>query len=345
VPVNTSLSPVEPGTSTGAEPYAESASAWDSAVVRLPISAIREADSPRSAGVDMAHARSLAQMEADLPPIVVHRTTMRVIDGMHRLTAARQRGEQEISANLFDGDDNEAFLLAVRLNVSHGMPLTIADRRAAAVRIIRTHPRLSDRAVGFTAGLAAKTVGSLRREIDGPPVQARVGRDGRVRPINGAAGRRAAAELIAIHPDATLRRIAQDAGISVETARSVRARLRAGEDPVLDRRTRPERTDRAVNRQMTVKLPEADPSDELRSLLDTIRRDPSLRYTESGRMLLRWLAPRVLLPDEIPLSLRRIPPHSRLNLGSLARSCAAAWIQLAMGLEDDHLDKAGGRPG
>ena len=320
--VDTSRYPVEP------------ASAWDSAVVRLPISDIREADSPRSAGVDMAHARSLAQVEADLPPIVVHRGTMRVIDGMHRLTAARLRGEPEISAKLFDGDDNEAFLLAVRLNVSHGMPLTIADRRAAAARIIRTHPRLSDRAVAFTAGLAAKTVGSLRREIDSPPVEARIGRDGRVRPINGAAGRQAAAELIALHPDATLRRIAQDAGISVETARSVRARLRAGEDPVLDRRTRPERTDRTVNRLMTVKLPEADPSDELRSLLDTIQRDPSLRYTESGRMLLRWLGPRVLVPDEFPLSLRRIPPHSRLNLGSLARSCAAAWIQFAIGLED-----------
>jgi ParB-like chromosome segregation protein Spo0J len=283
----------------------------------------------------MAHALSLAQTEADLPPIVVHRATMRVIDGMHRLTAARLRGERAIRAKLFDGDDEEAFLLAVRLNVSHGMPLTIADRRAAAVRIIRTHPQLSDRAIAVTAGLAAKTVGSLRRELDGPPVRARVGRDGRVRPVDWAAGRRAAAELIALHPDAPLRRIARDAGISVETARSVRARLRAGEDPVLDRRTRPQRDDRAVNRQMTVKLPEADPSDELRSLLETIQRDPSLRYTESGRTLLRWLGPRVLLPDEIPLSLRRIPPHSRLNLGSLARSCAAAWIQLAMGLEAD----------
>jgi ParB-like chromosome segregation protein Spo0J len=341
VPVDISRSPVERGTSTGAEP----ASARDSVVVRLPISAIRGADSPRSAGVDMAHALSLAQTEADLPPIVVHRTTMRVIDGMHRLTAAQMRGEREISAKLFDGDDNEAFLLAVRLNVSHGMPLTIADRRAAAVRIIRTHPRLSDRAVAVTAGLSAKTVGSLRRELDSPPIEARIGRDGRIRPIDGAAGRQAAAELIAIHPDATLRQIAQDAGISVETARSVRARLRAGEDPVLDRRTRPERADRTANRQLTVKLPEADPSDELRSLLKTIQRDPSLRYTESGRVLLRWLGPRVLLPDEIPLSLRRIPPHSRLNLGSLARSCAAAWIQLAMGLEDDHIEKASGRHG
>ncbi len=44
----------------------------------------------------MAHARSLAQTEADLPPIVVHRTTTRVIDGMHRLTAAGLRGEREI---------------------------------------------------------------------------------------------------------------------------------------------------------------------------------------------------------------------------------------------------------
>ncbi|WP_422769179.1 ParB N-terminal domain-containing protein [Plantactinospora sp. WMMC1484] len=322
---------MEGGTST----CAELDPAWGSAVVRLPISAIRGTDSPRSAGVDMAHALSLAQTEADLPPIVVHRPTMRVIDGMHRLTAAQIRGERTIRAKLFDGDDDEAFMLAVRLNVSHGMPLSIADRRAAAVRIIRTHPQLSDRAIAVTAGLAAKTVGSLRRELDGPPVRARVGRDGRVRPVDGAAGRRAAAELIALHPDAPLRRIARDAGISVETARSVRARLRAGEDPVLDRRTRPQRDDRTVNRQMTVKLPEADPSDELRSLLETIQRDPSLRYTESGRTLLRWLGPRVLLPDEIPLSLRRIPPHSRLNLGSLARSCAAAWIQLAMGLEAD----------
>lgn len=342
MPVNTSRSSLDAGSATGAQPCTPALSDPEDAVVALPLSAIREGDSPRSAGVDMAHARAMADVEAELPPIVVHRATMRVIDGMHRLTAARLRGDHEIQARLFDGDDHEAFLLAVRLNVSHGMPLTLADRRAAAMRIIRSHPQLSDRSIAFTSGLAAKTVGSLRRGMDSPQVEARIGRDGRVRPINGAAGRRAAAQLIAEHPDATLRRIAQEAGISVETARSVRARLRAGEDPVLDRRTRPDRGDRGAERQMTVKLPEADPSAELRSLLDTIQRDPSLRYTESGRMLLRWLGPRVLVPDEIPLSLSHIPPHSRLNLGSLARSCAAAWIQLAMGLEDEYGNTAAG---
>jgi ParB-like chromosome segregation protein Spo0J len=314
----------------------------DGSVVRLPVSAISEADSPRSAGVDMAHARALAQVEADLPPIVVHRATMRVIDGMHRLTAARLRGEQEIAVRLFEGDDDEAFLLAVRLNVTHGLPLTIADRRAAALRIINTHPQLSDRSIAATAGLSAKTVGVLRREIGSPPVTVRIGRDGRLRPLDGAAGRRAAAELIAIHPEATLRRIAHDAGISVETARSVRQRLRAGEDPVLDRRTRPQPAEPA-SRQMTVRLPESDPSDELRTLLDTIQRDPALRYTDAGRMLLRWLGPRVLLPDEVPTALRRIPPHCRLSLGSMARLSAAAWIQLAMWLEDDYAEGAGGQ--
>jgi len=351
VPLDTPRSSDEPRSRAYVQPYAEPAgtqspeSGKPDDVVRLPISAVADADSPRSTGVDPAHATSLAQAEAELPPIVVHRATLRVIDGMHRLTAARLRGEPEISATLFDGSADEAFLLAVRLNVSHGLPLTITDRRAAAARIIRTHSRLSDRAIGHIAGLAGKTVAALRRELEEPPVSARIGRDGRVRPANGAAGRQAAADLIALHPDATLRRIAREAGISVETARSVRSRIRDGEDPVLDRRTRPEHADRAAHRQIVVKLPAADPSDELRSLLATIQQDPSLRYTETGRTLLHWLGPRVLLPDEIPPALRRIPPHSRLHLGSLARSCAAAWMEFALGLEDLHGDQASGQYG
>jgi hypothetical protein len=96
---------------------------------------------------------------------------------------------------------------------------------------------------------------------------------------------------------------------------------------------------------MTVRLPESDPSDELRTLLDTIQRDPSLRYTDSGRMLLRWLSSRVLLPDEVPTALRRIPPHSRPHLGSMARLSAAAWMQLARRLEEDHAaEDPGGLP-
>lgn len=305
----------------------------DPAILLVPVEAVRDADSPRSTGVDIAHATALAELEVDLPPIILHRATMRVIDGMHRLTAARLNGLGEIRARFFDGTEDEAFLLAVRLNVAHGMPLPIKDRRAAASRILHTHPKLSDRSIARTAGLAAKTVGALRRRLGIEPTEARMGRDGRVRPLNSAAGRQAAADLIAAHPDATLRQIARDAGISVETARNVRERIRAGQDPVLDRRTQSGRLAAPPSRQVAVKLPDADLSPELRSLLETIRRDPALRYTENGRMILRWLSPRVLMPDEIPASFRQMPPHCRLNVGALARSCAAAWIQLALELE------------
>ena len=61
---------------------------------------------------------------------------MRVVDGMHRLLAALLNGRQTIEAELFDGTADEGFLRAVRENVVHGLPLSQADRRAAAARII-----------------------------------------------------------------------------------------------------------------------------------------------------------------------------------------------------------------
>lgn len=312
-------------------------------VTHLPITDIHEADTPRSTGLNMAHAHALAELDTELPPILIHQKTMRVIDGMHRLTAARLRGQTHIATHLFHGDDNEAFLLAVQLNTKHGLPLTTPDRRTAATRIINTQPHLSDRYIATTTGLSAKTIAALRRETNTTPTTTRLGRDGRQRPLDNTAGRRAAAELITTHPGATLRHIAQQTGISVETARNVRQRLQAGQDPLLDRRTRPHPTE-PTTPQITVHLPQTDPSNELRTLLDTIQRDPCLRYTDTGRTLLRWLSTRILLPDEAPTALQHIPPHSRPHLGTMARLSAAAWIQLALNLENNHTDDTTKQP-
>ncbi|MFD1047646.1 ParB/RepB/Spo0J family partition protein, partial [Kibdelosporangium lantanae] len=102
----------------------------------VPIDSLLPANSPRLAGESIEHAQVLAASAADLPPIVVQRGTMRVIDGMHRLRAARMRGQNEILVRFYDGDDDEAFIVAVRTNVTHGLPLSQADRTAAAARII-----------------------------------------------------------------------------------------------------------------------------------------------------------------------------------------------------------------
>jgi ParB-like chromosome segregation protein Spo0J len=104
--------------------------------VELLVASLLPADSPRLAGEDPHHTQMLADSESTLPPILVHRATMQVIDGMHRLNAAILRGEKTIRARFFEGATAQAFVLAVQSNIAHGLPLTTADREAAAARII-----------------------------------------------------------------------------------------------------------------------------------------------------------------------------------------------------------------
>ena len=198
---------------------------------------LRIGKSPRLNGEDRAHIARLAETDAPLPPILVHRRTMRVIDGMHRLMAASLQGRGMIDVEFFDGSEADVFLRAVQENIAHGLPLTQADRRAAAKRIIATHPHMSDRAIGHVAGLAAKTVAAMRKRSTEDPAQsnARVGRDGRVRPLDSSEARRRAAELLTGQPESSLRDVARAAGISPATVLDVRKRLERGESPVPER--------------------------------------------------------------------------------------------------------------
>ena len=161
------------------------APASDATAVTVPVPglSIRPADSPRLNGEDKAHIARLSQTETPLPPILVDRRTMRVIDGMHRLMAASQQGRETIDVIFFEGSDADVFLRGVQENVAHGLPLSQADRRAAAERIIASHPHMSDRAIGHSVGLAAKTVAVIRRDSGGKTAQsdARMGRDGLLR--------------------------------------------------------------------------------------------------------------------------------------------------------------------
>src|SRR5262245_51146343 len=76
----------------------------------VPVEELLPADSPRLSGENETHAWLLAETEAALPPIVVHRETMRVIDGMHRLRAAVLRGQKTIAVKFFEGDEKDAFV-------------------------------------------------------------------------------------------------------------------------------------------------------------------------------------------------------------------------------------------
>jgi ParB-like chromosome segregation protein Spo0J len=304
----------------------------------VPLDALHPADSPRLVGEDAEHIRVLAERDHALPPILVHRRSMRVIDGMHRLGAARLRGQDTIDVVFFDGSDEEAFVIAVRANVRHGLPLSYADREAAVARIVTSHPEWSDRAIAATTGLGARTVAAIRGRIVGlPHATARVGRDGRVRPLDSTEGRLAASRLISTFPNASLREVARAAGISPATVRDVRARIERGDDPVPARHARAGRGMRAVARRAHTERARDDAeglsTQERNAVLQSLERDPSLRFAESGNRVLRWLSRRVIANEEWRDVAAAVPTHSVYILATLARRCANEWLEFARQLE------------
>ncbi len=142
---------------------------------------------PRVGGLDPAHIRSLEETPDAWPPVVVvrHESGYLLIDGFHRLAAAQNLGRQSITAEVLDPPaDGDLRGLAFRLNLHHGRPLSLADRRAYAAHILQTRPELSDRAIGEMAALSGNTVTAIRRALEAAaqierPTE-RVGRGGYV---------------------------------------------------------------------------------------------------------------------------------------------------------------------
>lgn len=291
------------------------------------------ADSPRADGEDADHIQMLADTEAPLPPIIVHRSTMRVIDGMHRLAAAKLRGDERIEVSFFDGSEQDAFVLAVSANITHGRPLSMADRSNAARRIMLSHPDWSDRAIAIAAGISARAVGNLRRRLESEvdsfdTARVRIGRDGRIRPLDSAEGRLKAAEVIREFPDASLREIGKRAGVSPATASDVRKRLQRGENPVLN--TDGVRRPTTATTQHRAYRPDGP---DIQAMLRGLATDPSLRFSEAGRDLLRWVIGKALHPGEWNEISDGVPPHASYVLADVARRCADEWREIAEELD------------
>nr|WP_077061190.1 ParB/RepB/Spo0J family partition protein [Streptomyces sp. MP131-18] len=307
-----------------------------SATERVSIARLRAADSPRSLPEDPRHVRLLAESEDELPPVIVHRPTMCVIDGRHRLRVADELGRSWIAVRFFDGAESEAFALSVERNTRHGLPLTLSERSVAARRILASHPEWSDGVVASITALATKTVRALRRNAGAEVHHAavRVGRDGRVRPVDWAAGRMRAAEVIRDDPGASLRTIAREAGISPWTARDVRERLRRGEDPLPSRPPSPRQArDDRPTRPLLHAVPDVLPARTRRGAahrLDGLMSDPALKYSEPGRLLLRILAANALSAEKRETLVPSVPLHCRHAVYELAIEYAESWRDFAL---------------
>ncbi|ARP73107.1 hypothetical protein LK07_28725 [Streptomyces pluripotens] len=303
---------------------------------RIAVSALMPADSPRAGEVDLSYARSLMALP-ELPPILVCRRTMRVIDGMHRLTAALLAGRAEIDVRYFDGDAEEAFIRAVQANLHHGRRLNQQERTAAARRILAAYPQWSNRSIAQAAGLSTKTVAAIRQSSsgDGPQLNTRVGRDGRARPVDPSAGRQRAAAYLRDHPDASLRQIASAAQVSVGTARDVRSKVQRGEDPIAPKDARGQA--RTVPLAAVAHAHSAPVPDRRRTAaadpLAALARDPSLRFSDPGRRLLRLLDNRALLGGDPKTLLAAVPRHSRAVLIAAVHQHVDLWLSFVSVLD------------
>jgi hypothetical protein len=319
--------------------------------VELSISSLLLDDSPRHAGEDQEHIRVLSELE-DLPPVLVHGPTRRVIDGRHRIRAAELRGHSTIPAKIFQGTLEDAFVLAVRMNVAHGMPLTHAERATAAGRIIATHPRWSNRMIASVTGVSAGTVAKVRNCSNAHDVTSntRIGKDGRVRPVDHASGRDRVRALLQENPTASIRAIATMAGVSPSTVHDVQRRALppAAAHPVqheqsvappppspLNVHPTHGSTQRylSTHRPERVKPPGPLTGREVGTILTTLRSDPVLRLSETGRHLLRFLDQCHKALSDYYRTAEMVPTHCAAPVAELTRNYAWELSKIAAELD------------
>ncbi|MFI8360382.1 hypothetical protein ACIGD1_09490 [Streptomyces sp. NPDC085612] len=225
------------------------------AAVLVPVGALLAADSPRAVRVDEGHAQELAASGRTLPPLLVHRTTMRVVDGSQTVAALR------------------------------------------------------------------------RREAPARAPQGRVGRDGRVRPADPARRREVAARLLAGRPTASLRQIAREAGTAPSTVRDVRRRIGEGADPV------PAAQRRSGNGPAPAPVPARGRGQPLPALVTGLCKDPLLRLSEAGRLLLRMLDLQVSALRQRERIVAAVPPYRAETAAAAAAQCARDWQDLSEELQ------------
>jgi len=143
----------------------------------------------RANGVNAAVVEDYASVlrsGVTLPPVVVVDDGREkiLVDGFHRLQAAKAIGRRQIDALVYEADETHAMVYAVGANAGHGLRRTNKDKQLAIRRLL-LHPRfpgVSSRVIAEWVGVDHKTVAQVRSRLkkDGflTPTDRVVGADG-----------------------------------------------------------------------------------------------------------------------------------------------------------------------
>lgn len=299
--------------------------------VPIAIDSLRHGPSLRERGIDAAHVAALAEVVDSWPPIVVSRADRSIIDGQHRVAAARKLGLRELCAVLFDGSPDDAYIEFVRCNVGHGLPLTLAERRHAVRHILCVRPELSDRGIASVCGVSPKTVARLRHgstagaghASGAEKARARIGRDGRVRPLDAAAARARIADEVKRQPEASLRAIARLVGASPETVRSVRNEVRGRSGSQSAPTSEPVDCEATVLGLRSRQRPTGAP----------LRADRAFTDRDGGDTFVEWFDATSIERIDLWQQIEWVPLSRIYEIADEARRRAAFWTQFAVTLE------------
>jgi ParB-like chromosome segregation protein Spo0J len=292
-------------------------------VVSVALDDIGLSTSFRDGGLNNEHVQRLVALAGHWPPVLVNRADGVVIDGAHRVEAARILGLHRIEAWYFDGDPEDALIEFVRRNVHQGLPLTLRERKRAAEHVLVAHPEWSDRRIAELCAISPKTVGRLRGKHERPTggilqldARSRIGRDNKWRPVHTASVRARVAEALRDNPGASLRSVARTVGVSPETVRIVRLNMDASAAPDVGVEPAPVRTaDRKPERSVSWK------------------QDLALVSSDNGEDFVAWFDRTTLTEEECWRFLDSVPLSRIYAIADEARRRSDIWLQFAKSLD------------
>ena len=300
----------------------------ESEVAVVALAALSIGSTFRDGGIDDDHVQRLVAADGQWPALLVRRKDGIVVDGAHRFLAARRLGLRHIEVTWFEGGRTEALIEFVRRNVSHGLPLTLSERKRATLQILAVRPEWSDRRIAEVCGVSPKTVGRIRvdeRSRDVLPLleaRVRVGRDDRLRPVNSAARRAQIVEVLTQEPGASLRAVAARVGVSPETVRQVRLAMAP---------TAPESRREPEDAPAPVTISVAPPMPTV--VTPIWGRDPALSSCDGGPDFLEWFDASEVRDDDCVERVETVPLSRVYEIADEARRRSEAWIRFARALE------------
>lgn len=320
-------------------------------VVELPVGEVGPGPLVRTQRLDLDHVNVLAPNLDDVPPILVRQTGTgwSLIDGHHRLAAAQRTERKAIRAVVVALDDDEALEAAIEANVTHGLPLSASERKAAAKRLIAS-TKFADRRIAEICGIDHRTVAALRPAShptgENAPVGRSVGGDGKARPASKAeakAQRERIRQMLTDHPDLSLTEVARRVGCSPMTAAKVRESMAATPSPAGDTSTMVDTDDASTDvdtepaRPALAAVPSPSSDTTVAEILDPCpvpgqwQKDKRMLATNATRATAQLLDRRLIHTEENEPALvaQGVPAELRSAAAREARDAAAFWLALA----------------